>query len=159
MNKYEKIFGTGPRGLIISLLSFALFAFIEKYFNSLRIMDNDLLRYYIFGFLSLLTLLTIIWSLKSLPPADRGNRLITIGAFKYFRHPLYAAFLIFFDFGLSIYLNNWVYILWALVQHPVWHWNIKGEEKLMEKEFPSEYAKYCQRTGRFFPRILKNNYG
>jgi protein-S-isoprenylcysteine O-methyltransferase Ste14 len=154
MNKYEKIFGMGPRGLVISLLLFAIFAFIEKSFNTLQITGSDFIRYSIFGVLSVFTVITIIWSIKSLPPSDRGNKLITVGAFKYFRHPLYAAFLTFFNFGLAVLLNNWIYILWALAQHPVWHWNINGEEKLMEKKFLGEYEKYSQTTGRFFPRIL-----
>jgi protein-S-isoprenylcysteine O-methyltransferase Ste14 len=154
MNKFEKIFGSGPRGLLISLSLLTIFLLIEKYFYSFRITNNDLLRYSVFGVLSLLTGIIIIWSIKSLPPNDRGNKLITSGAFKYFRHPLYAAFLTFFNFGIAVLLNNWIYILWAIVQHPIWHWNIKGEEKLMEKEFPGEYEKYSQTTGRFIPRIF-----
>ncbi|MFO7446768.1 MAG: isoprenylcysteine carboxylmethyltransferase family protein [Ignavibacteriaceae bacterium] len=155
MNKFEKIFGSGPKGLLISLSLLAIFLFIEKFLSSLQITDNNILRYSIFGVLSLLTATIIIWSIKSLPPHDRGNKLITFGAFKYFRHPLYAAFLTFFNFGLAVLLNNWIYIIWALAQHPVWHWNIRGEEKLMEKEFPGEYEKYSQETGRFFPKFSK----
>ncbi|RJP73993.1 MAG: isoprenylcysteine carboxylmethyltransferase family protein [Ignavibacteriales bacterium] len=157
MNKFEKIFGSGPIGLLISLALLAIFLFIEKYFSSFQITENDFLRYSIFSVLSVLTVIIIIWSVKSLPPSDRGNKLITLGAFKYFRHPLYAAFLTFFNFGLAILLNNWIYILWALVQHPVWHWCIGGEEKLMEKEFPGEYTNYSKRTGRFFPRIFNKS--
>jgi protein-S-isoprenylcysteine O-methyltransferase Ste14 len=153
MNTYEKIFGTGPRGLFISVSLLAVFAFVEKSFPTLLITNSNFLRYSVFGGLSILTVVLIIWSIKSLPPSYRGNKLITIGAFKYFRHPLYAAFLIFFNFGLAIFLNNWIYIFWALAQHPIWHWNIKGEEKLMGKEFPNEYEKYSQKTGRFFPRF------
>ena len=155
MNKYERIFGTGPRGLLISLILLAISAFIEKYFDLLQITDSDFLRYSIFGCLSTITVLILLWSITSLSPTDRGNKLITVGAFKYFRHPLYGAFLTFFNFGLAILLNNWIYILWAIVLHPLWHWNIKGEEKLMEKVFPGEYVEYSQKTGRFFPRLLR----
>jgi protein-S-isoprenylcysteine O-methyltransferase Ste14 len=156
MNKYEKIFGTGPRGLFISALLFFASSLFEKPFALPSITDNDFLRYTVFCALSALAAALIVWSVRSLPPSDRGNKLITAGAFKYFRHPLYAAFLTFFDFGLAVLMNNWIYILWALVQRPVWHWNIKGEEKLMGKEFPGEYEKYCAVTGRFFPAFWKN---
>ena len=155
MNKFERIFGTGPRGLLISLILLAISAFIEKYFDLLQITDSDFLRYSIFGCLSTITVLILLWSITSLSPTDRGNKLITVGAFKYFRHPLYGAFLTFFNFGLAILLNNWIYILWAIVLHPLWHWNIKREEKLMEKVFPGEYVEYSQKTGRFFPRLLR----
>ena len=155
MNKFERIFGTGPRGLFISLILLAISAFIEKFFDLLQITNSDFLRYSIFGYLSIITVLIVLWSITSLSPSDRGNKLITVGAFKYFRHPLYGAFLTFFNFGLAILLNNWIYILWAIVLHPLWHWNIKREEKLMEKVFPGEYVEYSQKTGRFFPRLLR----
>lgn len=155
MTTYKKIFGTGPRGLIISLVLLAIAVFLSKYVDRLQIVENDAFRYSIFGCLSTITVLIVLWSVKSLPPSDRGNKLVTAGAFKYFRHPLYGAFLTFFNFGLAILLNNWVYIIWAIVLHPVWHWNIQAEEKMLEKLFPGEYAPYSQKTGRFFPKLKK----
>lgn len=153
MTSYEKIFGAGPRGLLISSVFLWTAIISEKYFDSLQITNSKFFRYTIFACLIMITFSIIIWSIKSLPPLARGNKLITNGAFKYFRHPLYGAFLSFFNFGLAIFLNNWIYIIWALIQHPVWHWNIKAEEKLMESYFPNEYAEYCKKTGRFFPRL------
>ena len=35
---------------------------------------------------------------------DRGVRLVTTGAYRYFRHPVYATLLACFDFGLAILL-------------------------------------------------------
>jgi protein-S-isoprenylcysteine O-methyltransferase Ste14 len=65
---------------------------------------------------------------------------------------LYAAFLTFFNFGLAVLLNSWLYVAWALVLHPLWHLNIRGEEALMKEQFPSAYDDYRVRTGRFVPR-------
>lgn len=156
MNNYQRIFGSGPIGLLVSLFLLIISIFLESYFPHLQITGSYFLRYYIFIGLSIITVLIIVWSIKSLPPGDRGNKLITTGAFKYFRHPLYGAFLSFFNFGLAIFLNNWIYILWAIIQHPVWHWIINGEEELMQKEFPDEYKIYSLKTGRFFPRFLRS---
>lgn len=97
--------------------------------------------------------LVVVWSIKSLPPAQRGQELITNGVYRYLRHPLYAAFVSCLNFGLAVLLNNWLYIIWAVLVHGIWHWNIESEEKLMRKEFPTEYEEYCQKTGRFIPRI------
>lgn len=157
MNTYQKIFGSGPIGLVISLLLLFVSISLEDYFYYLQITESNLLRYSVFAGLSIITVLIIVWSTKSLPPSDRGNKLVTAGAFKYFRHPLYAAFLSFFNFGLALFLNNWIYILWAAIQHPIWYLVIKGEEKLMDKEFPEEYKRYSLRTGRFFPKFSKVN--
>lgn len=156
MTSYERLFGTGPRGLAMSLALLVIFILFENKLSLPEITNSDILRYSIFTILSVITAFILFWSVKSLPPTERGNNLVTAGAFKYFRHPLYGAFLTFFNFGLAVLLNNWAYIIWAVTCHPIWHWNIKGEENLMESAFPNEYNNYCNITGRFFPRILNN---
>lgn len=107
----------------------------------------------VFGLSLVAALFLVIWSLRSLPLVSRGHELVTKGAYRYIRHPLYASFLSCFNFGLAVLLNNWIYIIWAILVHAVWHWNIDSEEKLMKKMFPKEYAEYCKVTGRFIPRL------
>ena len=153
MNNYQKIFGSGPAGSLISLLLLVISIFLANHFSQFQISNSQFLRYSFFGGMCVITVFIITWSIHSLPPISRGNTLVTSGAFRYFRHPLYGAFLSFFNFGLALFLNNWIYVLWAALQHPVWHWIIKGEEKCMEKQFPGEYEEYSLRTGRFFPRV------
>ena len=153
MNLYQRIFGAGPLGTTISVLLLIVSLWLARHFDHLQITSNDNLRIVVFGLLSLVTLLIIAWSIRSLPPGERGMTLVTTGAFRYFRHPLYGAFLSFFNFGLAVFLNNWIIIAWAIVQHPVWHLVIRGEERLMQRAFPDQYAQYAAVTGRFFPRI------
>ena len=153
MNPYQRFFGAGPAGFLISLLLLGVSGLLENRFSGFQIIANDLLRYSVFALLSLVAALMALWSVISLPLNERGTKLITVGAFKYFRHPLYGAFLSFFNFGLAFLLNNWIYIFWAVIQHPVWHWVIRGEEKLMQQLFPGDYEEYAQKTGRFFPRV------
>lgn len=149
MNKYQKIFGAGPRGLLISL--FLLFLALWKKDLLPSIMDNYNIRLTILILSIVLTNLVVFWSLKSLPPKFRGEHLVTTGAFTYFRHPLYGAFLSFFNFGLAIYLNNWIFIFWAILLFPIWHWNIRYEESLMIEKFGDEYVNYSKKVSRFFP--------
>ena len=68
-----------------------------------------------------------------------------------FRHPLYGAYLSFFNFGLAIYMNNYVFVVWAILLHPLWHWNIRYEEGLMIFKFGDEYIEYTKRVSRIFP--------
>jgi len=157
MNIYLRIFGVGPTGFLISALLLLITFLLEDGLAHLQISSNELLRWSIFVGLCVVTGLIMLWSVISLPITKRGKRLVTSGAFRYFRHPLYGACLSFFNFGLAIFLNNWIYILWAVVQHPVWHWLIRHEEKLMEQRFPSEYEAYASKTGRFFPRLFQQN--
>lgn len=155
MNNFNRIFGSGPIGLLISLILFFLAFYLKNLLNIPKIFANqNLLQLSIFAFLTIVSVIIIIWSLVSLNPKVRGKTLITTGALKYFRHPLYAAFLSFFNFGLAILLNNWIFIIWAFLLHPVWHLLIIKEEKELKNIFPEEYERYCKNTGRFYPRII-----
>jgi len=155
MNNFNRIFGAGPKGLLISLVLLYLSFYLKNLFNIPKIFsDQVLIRQSIFGFLTIISIAIIIWSLVSLNPKLRGKTLVTTGALKYFRHPLYAAFLSFFNFGLAILLNNWIFIVWAIILHPIWHLLVEGEEKALETIFPREYEEYCKKTGRFFPKLI-----
>ena len=153
MTKYERIYGAGPRGIVLSIALFALVWKLEPAVGLPIITSSNVTRWSIFVVSVVGAISLAIWSAKSLPSTERGIILVTSGAYRYFRHPIYATFLSCFDFGLAILLNNWIYILWAIFLHPLWHLNIISEERLMRKEFPIEYDDYCAVTGRFFPKI------
>jgi len=151
--RFAKTFGSGPIGLAISLVLLLVAFWIDGHVDSPPITDDPLLRHIVLVVSVLITVAVVAWSLRSLPVSHRGNRLCTEGAFRYVRHPLYAAFLSMFDFGLAVYLNSYVFVLWALILHPVWHYAIRYEERLMVQVFGNQYLEYRQRTGRFVPRF------
>jgi len=154
--KLKKIFGSGPIGLLISVLLFLGAVWLNKRLDFPEISNHRLVLNSIF-ILSILVIVIIIgWSSKSLSPADRGNKLCTTGAFRYVRHPLYAAFLSVFNFGLAFYLNSYIIIVWALLLHPLWHYVVRSEEKFMIDLFKEEYKEYQKKTGRFFPKWTRN---
>lgn len=153
MKSFDRIFGSGPIGLIVSIVLFFIARFLTNYMDTPQIFkENNNIHVYLFVVLTLMTIILIVWSIRSLNPQDRGKKLITTGMFKYFRHPLYAAFLCVFTFGLAILMNNWIYIFWAIALHPVWHLLVMREEKMLKEIFPNDYEEYCKRTGRFVPR-------
>jgi protein-S-isoprenylcysteine O-methyltransferase Ste14 len=151
--KFAKIFGSGPVGLLISLVLFFIAFWLNKRINLPPISNDQFLLNSVFIISILISLAVIVWSIKSLPAADRGNKLCTTGAFKYVRHPLYAAFLSIFDFGLAVYLNSYIFILWAVLLHPIWHYIVRYEERLMIDIFKEEYVDYQKKTGRFLPKL------
>jgi protein-S-isoprenylcysteine O-methyltransferase Ste14 len=153
VNAYDRIFGAGPRGTVISLALLALAWLLEPRLGLPSIAGNDWVRWTVFTLGCVGTVIILIWSVKSLPPSMRGKGLVTTGAFHYVRHPLYAAFLSCFNFGLAVLLDNWIYVAWAVLQHVVWYWNIRSEEALMRGVFPDAYPDYCAVTGRFVPRL------
>ncbi|HUI30732.1 MAG TPA: isoprenylcysteine carboxylmethyltransferase family protein [Candidatus Acidoferrales bacterium] len=155
MNDFNRIFGSGPVGLSISIILLLLSNYLRNTFNIPEIFaDHYAIRLAIFIILTAVSIAVVGWSFKSLNPMLRGRNLIRTGAFKYFRHPLYGAFLTFFDFGLAILLNNWVFVCWAFLLHPIWHFLVKREENVLTEAFPNDYEEYCKVTGRFFPRLI-----
>ena len=155
MNTYQRIFGAGLRGLLITVALFALAWDLEPVIGLPAIITNHFVRWLVFAITIVGAIFIAAWSFTSLPPDARGKKLVTTGVFRYLRHPLYAAFLSCSNFGLAVLLNNRIYIIWAVLIHVIWHWNIQDEEKLMMQEFPNEYEEYCRVTGRFIPRLRR----
>ena len=155
MNAYQRFVGSGVRGLLIDFTLLALAWKLAPIINLPEITANEFARKLIFAIATFFAVGIGTWSAISLPPNARGKRLTTTGVFRYLRHPLYASFLSCFNFGLAVLLNNWIYIIWAVLIHVIWHWTIRAEEKLMMQEFPGEYEEYCKVTGRFIPRLRR----
>lgn len=154
MNFYERMFGSGPRGASLAIMLLILAYYLEDTVGLDAVFANDIIRYSLFIIFSMVGVIIIVWSLASLPPKRRGVKLVTNGAYRYFRHPLYAAFLLFLNVGVAILLNNWVYFIWAILMFPMWSVNVRSEEKLMHREFGDEYNVYCRNTWRFFPKLF-----
>ena len=79
------------------------------------------------------------------------TNLITDGPFRRIRHPIYA-------FSILLMLCTAVVVptlpmLVVAVAHVVWmNAKARNEERHLQKTLGDDYARYMQRTGRFFPR-------
>lgn len=153
---FEK-FRSGRLGLITSLFLFVLAVLFKKRFGLPQIFSNIVIARILSVVFAVLFIIIFSWSVRSLPRAERDNRLCTKGAYKYFRHPIYAAFLSAFNPGLAFCLNNYIYLIWAMLLHPIWHLIINQEEKLLIEIFGDEYIVYQSSTGRFIPKMTKIN--
>ena len=150
---YKRVFGSGPLGLALSVL-LLISALVLR--NNITLPSYHLVpgaRLLIFAIALALTLAMVLWAFRSLPSSRRGRHLSTNGAYRYVRHPLYAAFLTFFDFGLAILLDHWIFVLWAILLHPLWNILVRPEERLMFKLFGDKYVRYSRKTGKFLPRL------
>ncbi len=102
-----------------------------------------------------------IWGVLSLREftADirltEGHKIVRTGAYRWVRHPLYAA-LIYWCVGNFLFFKSpFFLILFALI--PVAYLEAKREEKLLMEAFGEEYKKYRNVTGMFFPKFLRRN--
>jgi len=146
---------SGRLGLIVSLILFVLATLLEKRINLPQIFSNYLISIGLTVFFATAFIILFLWSVKSLPRKERDKTLCTKGVYKYFRHPIYAAFLSAFNLGLAFFLNNYIYLIWAILLHPIWHLIINQEEKSLIEIFGNDYVTYQSSTGRFIPKIMK----
>jgi protein-S-isoprenylcysteine O-methyltransferase Ste14 len=157
--RFQKLFGIGPAGAAISLLLLALCMWVD------RMIGRPISVGYAAPMKALGMVLIILglglhfWSFWTLRHWWADDRLCTSGPFKYFRHPMYAAWITFVASGAALYLNSWVYVLWAIVLHPIWHKLVGKEEAAMADAFGDAYRKYARQTGRFLPRLVDRGCG
>ncbi len=75
---------------------------------------------------------------------DRGQVVITTGPYRFVRHPMYAATLVFF-LGTPLLLGEWYGVLLSPIAAAVLAWRALLEERTLQKELPG-YAEYMTRT-------------
>jgi protein-S-isoprenylcysteine O-methyltransferase Ste14 len=152
MRPYQRLFGSGPLGLLASIALLALARAARPHLPPPGLGLSPETRIAALGIAIFLTGVLAAWSFRALPPEERGRVVCERGPYRYLRHPLYASFLSVFDLGLAVYLDHWIYLAWAVSLHPLWHWIVGHEERLMRGELGEAYAAYARRTGRFLPR-------
>ena len=152
-DKIQKLFGVGPTGAAISLLLLALIAWVDRMVGHPAIMVNEVPMRTAGAILVIIGLGLHFWAFFALRNWWVDNRLCKQGPFKFFRHPMYAAWITFIFSGVILYLNSWVLLSWLVLMHPIWHRLVRKEETTMLDNFGDEYREYAIRTGRFVPRI------
>ena len=85
------------------------------------------------------------------------HTLVTEGVFRYIRHPMYAAHLLW-AIAQVLMLHNWIAgYSFLVVAVPQYLLRVDDEEQMMLEQFGEGYREYMQRTGRIIPHLLKNN--
>jgi len=81
------------------------------------------------------------------------HTLITNGVYRYTRHPMYAAHLLW-AIAQGLLLQNWLAGWILLVTFiPMYLVRVPEEEKMMLEQFGQEYRLYISRTGGIIPRL------
>jgi protein-S-isoprenylcysteine O-methyltransferase Ste14 len=103
-----------------------------------------------------LALITAIYLWKSghvvILHEQRPSRVVSTGAFRYVRHPLYLASLLTY-FGLTISTMSIGSFLLLVGIFGFHNYIANYEEKWLEAKFGEEYRTYKEKTGKWFPRI------
>ncbi len=82
-----------------------------------------------------------------------GHQLVTHGVYKWIRHPMYAAIMLW-SVAQGLVLENWL-VGWSTLVAFVIMYVVRTprEERMMCEFFGEEYRAYMRRTGRLLPRF------
>jgi protein-S-isoprenylcysteine O-methyltransferase Ste14 len=84
---------------------------------------------------------------------EKTTTLVTVGAYKYIRHPLYSSML-FFAWGVFFKDPSWIEGVLALMTTVFLVMTAKVEEAENLRYFGSAYQKYMQQTKMFVPLLF-----
>lgn len=101
----------------------------------------------------LLAILQLHKNLSPFPSPKTNSELITVGLYKYIRHPIYTGIIVI-TIGYGLYTDSVYKILIALGLSILFYFKSKYEEQQLSIAFKS-YKNYKKATGRFFPRLKK----
>ncbi len=139
-------------------LFYAAIDFVELGITRYRLLEPHI--FYIGFALFILSCLVRWWGISSIGKffnqrvaLYEDHKLITDGAYKKIRHPLYLGDLLGF-ISITMILNSWGALLIILcTTMPALIYRIKIEEKFMLKHFPAEYLSYMKETKRLIPGL------
>lgn len=103
--------------------------------------------------IALLAILTIrIGNFQVLPDVKKNSKLVTIGIYKYIRHPMYSSLLLYFSSFLFIEFSIFRLIIF-LVFFANMIVKLYYEEALLTNKFP-EYVNYMKTSYRIIPFVF-----
>ena len=90
-------------------------------------------------------------NLTPLPLPKESATLITTGAYRFVRHPIYSG-ISFMAFGWGLWLHSWLTIGYALMLFAFFDIKSRLEERLLVEKFP-EYAVYRKHVRKLLPFV------
>jgi len=87
--------------------------------------------------------------------ARDGQSLVTCGAYRYIRHPIYAGHWLRV-IAQALLLHNWIAGFAGVVLIlPMYVYRVRREERNLLERFGEEYRSYMERTGRVVPLVWR----
>lgn len=88
-------------------------------------------------------------------PFDPPNKLVTLGAYKYIRNPMFTASALIW-FGEFFFFGSLLLLIYAIGWVTINHIHlITQDERWLEKRFGKEYLDYKKYTPRYIPKFIK----
>jgi len=136
------------------------FICLISFFLNITWFKIEVLEHFVWFYIGLVGVVLIVIALLQLninlspfPPPKVDSKLITNGAFKYIRHPIYSGILIFM-FSFSLWLGDGFKLFISIVTLLLFYYKSSYEESLLETAFEA-YDGYKKRAGRFLPKFYR----
>jgi protein-S-isoprenylcysteine O-methyltransferase Ste14 len=146
----------GDAGQLIALALFLIVWVIDSFFLKTSTFLSSLVPLYIRLIILAAAFVAGIYLAKSghsvVEGEQRPENVVSAGAFRYVRHPLYLASVLFY-FGLAVSTASLIALALAVAIFIFYDYIAGYEEKLMEMKFGEEYVSYKQKTGKWLPRV------
>lgn len=150
----------GDAGQFILLALFLIVWISDSFFLRTSTFLSDVIPLYIRLVFLGLTLVTAAYlSMSGHGPVcreQRGTKVVSSGAFRYMRHPLYSACLLFY-LGLAVSTASIFSLAFFVVIFVFYNYIASYEERLLDEKFGEEYREYKRRTGKWVPGIGKGS--
>ena len=151
--KLKEMTGIGPVLFLTGLGAAALVAGCDYFLGARACLPEKALFYSRAAGMILAAAGMLLWadSVRLVLKGSRENRLITTGAFKLTRNPMYAAIILFIIPGGALILNNLLFILVSAPMLIVFKLLIGREEIRLREQYGSAYEDYAGRVSRLIP--------
>jgi len=150
----------GDSGQLILLVLFLLIWVVDSFLLKISAVLSDDISLYIRLIIFVLILVTAVYHIRSghavVNHGQRPSGVVSTGAFRYVRHPLYLGSILFY-LGLAVSTASLFSLMLVVVIFLFYNYIASYEEKIMEEQFDEEYRGYKKRTGKWVPMIDGEN--
>jgi protein-S-isoprenylcysteine O-methyltransferase Ste14 len=150
----------GDAGQLILLALFPILWIADSFFLRTSTFLSDHVPFYVRLLFLGFALVTAVYLSMSGHDAvcrkQRGTKVVSSGAFRYVRHLLYSACLLFY-LGLAVSTASIFSLAFFVVIFVFYNYIASFEERLLDEKFGEEYKKYKRRTGKWVPGIGKGS--
>lgn len=149
-------FGVGPRftvySVIYCLIMYGLTVFFSPFSRITRVAGAAYQALAAVG--AVIVVLGIPFYLCAIIPVMRAfkeGRLVTTGVYGMCRHPVYAAWLVFFVPAIALFVDSWLFLTAPAAMRLMAGSLVKKEDDWLERTFGKEYLEYKERVPAFMP--------
>jgi protein-S-isoprenylcysteine O-methyltransferase Ste14 len=158
ISRYQKLFGVGPLGMLISIVLLGLLWLLDRFFHHVEISSRPGTIKIIGSILFVLWICWHSWSIRTIRRWWQHDQLCTTGPYRFVRHPIYAGGVLLGAVAVVLVFNSWIILPLPVLMYATYSILVRKEEAMMTNVFGEDYRRYAVRTGRLFPRIVPAKY-